>query len=73
MNTKIKRKLMLKRSITITVVTVIILSGIENPSVTAFFGYAKMLADNGWDSLLIEMRARNLSEGEKIGLGYTEW
>lgn len=64
---------MLKRSITITVVTVIILSGIENPSVTAFFGYAKMLADNGWDSLLIEMRARNLSEGEKIGLGYTEW
>lgn len=52
--------------------TVIILSGIENPSVTAFFGYAKMLADNGWDSLLIEMRARNLSEGEEIGLGYTE-
>lgn len=27
--------------------TIIILSGIENPSVTAFFGYAKMLADNG--------------------------
>jgi len=53
--------------------TVIILSGIESPSVTAFFGYAKMLADNGWDSLLIEMRARNLSEGEEIGLGYTEW
>lgn len=27
--------------------TVIILSGLQNPSVTAFFGYAKMLADNG--------------------------
>lgn len=53
--------------------TIIILSGIENPSVTAFFGYAKMFADNGWDSLLIEMRARNLSEGKEIGLGYTEW
>lgn len=52
--------------------TVIILSGIENPSVTAFLGYAKMLADKGWDSLLVEMRARNLSEGEEIGLGYTE-
>jgi len=53
--------------------TVILLSGIQNPSVTAFFGYAKMLADNGWDSLLIEMRGRNLSEGREIGLGYTEW
>ncbi|WMC92529.1 alpha/beta hydrolase [Kineothrix sp. MB12-C1] len=53
--------------------TVILLSGIENPSVTAFFGYAKMLADNGWDSLLIEMRARSESEGDEIGLGMTEW
>jgi hypothetical protein len=53
--------------------TVIILSGLQNPSVTAFFGYAKMLADNGWDSLLIEMRARSLSEGDEIGFGMTEW
>ena len=53
--------------------TVIILSGIQNPSVTAFFGYAKMLADNGWDSLLIEMRARSESEGDEIGFGMTEW
>jgi len=53
--------------------TVIILSGIQNPSVTAFFGYAKMFADNGWDSLLIEMRARGESEGDEIGLGFTEW
>jgi hypothetical protein len=53
--------------------TVIILSGIQNPSVTAFFGYAKMLADNGWDSLLIEMRARSKSEGDEIGFGMTEW
>lgn len=53
--------------------TIIVLSGIEKPSVTAFFGYAKMFADNGWNSLLIEMRGRNLSEGKEIGLGYTEW
>jgi fermentation-respiration switch protein FrsA (DUF1100 family) len=53
--------------------TVIILSGIQNPSVTAFFGYAKMLADNGWDSMLIEMRARSQSEGKEIGFGMTEW
>lgn len=53
--------------------TVIILSGIQNPSVTAFFGYGRMLADAGWDTLLVEMRARSLSEGTTIGLGYTEW
>lgn len=53
--------------------TAIILSGIQNPSVTAFFGYAKMLSDNGWDSLLVEMRARGESGGEEIGFGMTEW
>ncbi|MDD2992811.1 MAG: alpha/beta hydrolase [Pygmaiobacter sp.] len=53
--------------------TVVILSGIQNPSVTAFFGYAKMLADNGWDALLVEMRARSQSEGDEIGFGMTEW
>ncbi|MDR1803153.1 MAG: alpha/beta hydrolase [Treponema sp.] len=52
---------------------VIILSGIQNPSVTAFFGYAKMFSDNEWDTLLIEMRARSQSEGDEIGLGMTEW
>lgn len=53
--------------------TVILISGIQNPSVTAFFGYAKLFADNGWDCLLIEMRARSESEGDEIGLGMTEW
>jgi len=53
--------------------TIIILSGMGNPSVTAFFGYAKFFADNGWDSLLVEMRARCLSEGKIIGLGMMEW
>ena len=53
--------------------TIIILSGIQNPSVTAFFGFAKMFSDNGWDSLLIEMRARSKSGGDEIGFGMTEW
>ena len=53
--------------------TVVIVSGIQYPSVTAFFGYAAMLADNAWDTLLIEKRARSLSEGETIGLAMTEW
>ena len=53
--------------------TVIIISGIQNPSVTSFFGYAQMLSEHGWDTLLIEKRARSLSEGESIGLGITEW
>ena len=53
--------------------TVIIISGIMNPSVTEYFGFAKMFADNGWESLLIEMRARGLSEGTTTGLGLTEW
>lgn len=53
--------------------TVVIVSGIDAPSVTDFFGYARMLEDAGWDSLLIEMRARGESEGDEIGLGMTEW
>ena len=53
--------------------TVIILSGLQMPSVTAFFGYAHMLAEMGWDALLIEKRARSLSEGEEISFGIREW
>lgn len=53
--------------------TIIILSGIENPSVTAFFSYAKIFMEMGYDSLLIEMRAHNASEGEEVALGMKEW
>lgn len=52
---------------------VIFLSGIHNPSVTAYFGHAKMLAENGYSSLLIEMRAHGKSEGDKIFLGTREY
>jgi uncharacterized protein len=51
---------------------VIFLSGIHNPSVTAFFGHAKMLQDHGYASILLEMRAHGESEGSVIALGFEE-
>ncbi len=52
---------------------VVLVSGIHNPSVTAFFGYAKMLRENGYASVLVEMRAHGDSEGDKICLGMYEY
>lgn len=51
---------------------VIFLSGIHEPSVTAFYGHAGMLLEEGYSSILLEMRAHGESEGELIGLGYKE-
>lgn len=51
---------------------VVFLSGIHNPSVTAFFGHARMLLDEGYSSILLEMRAHGESEGDVIALGYEE-
>lgn len=51
---------------------VIFISGIHNPSVTAFYGHAKMLKENGFASILLEMRAHGESEGNLISLGYKE-
>jgi uncharacterized protein len=52
---------------------VIYLSGIHNPSVTAFFGHARMLHDRGYAAVLLEMRAHGESEGDVIALGYEEY
>lgn len=51
---------------------VVFASGTHGPSVTAFFGHAAMLADAGYASLLVELRARGASQGDRIGLGYDE-
>lgn len=51
---------------------VIFMTGIHNPSVTAFYGHAKMLHDEGFASVLLEVRAHGRSEGRRIGLGYHE-
>lgn len=52
---------------------VIFISGIHNPSVTAFFGHAKMLKENGYASILYEMRAHGESDGDVICLGFKEY
>ena len=52
---------------------VIFLSGIHNPSVTAFFGHARLLLDEGYASILLEMRAHGESEGDVIALGFKEY
>jgi uncharacterized protein len=52
---------------------VIFLSGIHNPSVTAFFGHARMLHDQGYAAILLEMRAHGESEGDVIALGFEEY
>lgn len=52
---------------------ILCLSGIHNPSVTAFFGHAKMFKEHGYSSILIEMRAHGESEGDRICAGYKEY
>lgn len=51
---------------------VVFLSGMHDPSVTAFFGHARLLREHQFASLLLELRAHGESEGERLGLGYTE-
>lgn len=51
---------------------IICLSGIHNPSVTAFFGHARLFREHGYASVLVEMRAHGASQGDVIALGYKE-
>lgn len=51
---------------------IVCLSGIHNPSVTAFFGHARLFRENGYASVLVETRAHGASGGNVIGLGYKE-
>jgi alpha/beta superfamily hydrolase len=51
---------------------VIYLTDIKEPSITYFYGHAKWMKDNGYASVLLETRAHGESEGDVIGLGYTE-
>lgn len=52
---------------------VVIVSGIQNPSVTAFFPHAAMLQARGYSSVLVEMRAHGASEGDLISMGMEEY
>ena len=48
---------------------VLLLTGINHLSVTQFFGHAKMFAEAGYSSVMMEARAHGKSEGEHITFG----
>jgi len=52
---------------------IVCLSGIHNPSVTAFFGHARMFKAHGYATVLLDMRAHGASDGNVICLGYKEY
>lgn len=51
---------------------VIFLTGIEQPSITQFYPHVKLLENNGYASILLEVRGHGKSGGNKICLGYDE-
>ena len=51
---------------------IIAISGIHNPSVTAFYPHAKVFQQHGYASILYDTRAHGDSEGDTISLGYKE-
>lgn len=51
---------------------IIYLSGIVQPSVTYFYGHAKLMQENGYSSILLEVRGHGKSDGSRICLGYDE-
>lgn len=51
---------------------VIFLTGIEQPSITQFYPHAKLLKDNDYASILLEVRGHGRSGGNKVCLGYDE-
>lgn len=48
---------------------VIMLSGITGPSVTHFYGQAKLVSEVGFASILIDARGHGKSEGNKVTIG----
>ncbi|MDU9377139.1 hypothetical protein McpSp1_17850 [Methanocorpusculaceae archaeon Sp1] len=51
---------------------IIYLSGIHQPSVTQFYGHAKLMEENGYASILLEVRGHGKSDGTRVCLGYEE-
>lgn len=50
----------------------IFISGIQGPSVTAYYGHARVFKDEGYASILYDMRGHGKSSGDVICLGYLE-
>lgn len=51
---------------------VILLTGIRQPSITYYYGHAAWLQSQGYASLLLELRGHGRSQGNRVGLGFTE-
>lgn len=51
---------------------IIYLSGIAQPSITYFYGHAKLMQEHGFASILLEVRGHGKSDGARITLGYEE-
>lgn len=51
---------------------IIYLSGIQQPSVTYFYGHSKWMKSNGYATILLEVRGHGSSAGDRICLGYDE-
>lgn len=51
---------------------IIYLSGIQQPSVTYFYGHAKWMQSNQYASFLLEVRGHGKSDGDRVCLGYEE-
>lgn len=52
---------------------IICMSGIHNPSATAYFGHARLFKENDYATILFDMRAHGESDGDMICLGYKEY
>lgn len=50
----------------------IFISGIHNPSVTAYYGHARVFRDQGYASILYDTRGHGRSAGDTVCLGYLE-
>ena len=51
---------------------VIMFTGIMNPSVTYMYGLAQMMYDNGYASILVDVRGHGRSDGDKITFAVEE-
>lgn len=51
---------------------IIYLTGIIQHSITYFYGHAELMKENGYASILLEVRGHGQSDGNRICLGYEE-
>ena len=52
---------------------VICLGGIHSATITNWYGHSKLFADNGFASVLLDVRSHGRSDGEKICAATREW